>query len=128
MYPKRLVGLLGLIGLVGIVLGFAGSVTHAQNTSAAADWSPVKMPGPDAHPRELVAITDEVRAFVRDRSSRGVPDYAAVAEKKKKDLPALRQKLVSLNTSAWSVHDRSWMIWTSRSESGARPRATRAST
>jgi hypothetical protein len=67
-------------------------------------WSPVRLPGEAEHPAELLKLAEEIRAL--RRAPEGVPDYAALAEKQKRELPALRQKLEALSTQGWAVHDR----------------------
>lgn len=67
----------------------------------------------EQHPAELLRLAEEFRA-IRGYGSRrwtpglesGIPDYAAIVQKQKEQLPIYRSRLDSLDPSSWSVHCR----------------------
>jgi hypothetical protein len=77
-----------------------------QTSTRAADWTPVKMPGPAEHPPELLKLAESVRALRSPVRAAGVQDYAATVAKQKSELPGVRQRLDAMATESWSVHSR----------------------
>jgi hypothetical protein len=114
MVVRRLVEVGALLALVGLLSWRLDGVNAFQdrppgqtNATSKAPWSPVKIPGPEQHPPELIKIGEEVRALRGLRiDAGGVSDYRAIADKQREQLPALRQKLESMRADGWSVHDR----------------------
>lgn len=114
MKVRRLTGLgaLSALGLsfVGTLAGGDPAIGQARPQAGSARpvaWSPVEIPGPAEHPKELLAIAEEVREL-RGLSvpTQGVRDYKATADQQTARLPVVRQKLEALRTDAWSVHDK----------------------
>ncbi len=66
---------------------------------------------PEQHPAELLKLAQEFRA-IRGYNSRrwtpgledGIPDFAAIVQKQKEQLPIYRSRFDSLDPSNWSVH------------------------
>jgi len=85
--------------LVGLVL---------PGTSAAASdmprtWEPpASIPGPEAHPPELLKLAQDLRSL--RRWGGGIPDFAAVVAKQKAELPKLRDRLDAMDISGWDMH------------------------
>jgi hypothetical protein len=76
-------------------------------------WVPSEViPGPEQHPPELLELAEEFRALRGGYHRRwhpgwgngDVPDYAAVAQKQKEQLPKLRARLDALDPTDWSMH------------------------
>lgn len=79
----------------------------AQQSGSPGEWSPVKLPGPDEHPKELMAIAEEVRALRALSVTKGtVQDFAATVAGQKAELPGVRQRLGAISTEGWSVHSK----------------------
>ncbi len=85
--------------ILAILILVAAAPGAAQQT-----WSPVKVPGPDQLPPELLTLAEEFRAIVGWGS--GFPDYADRVRSQKEQLPRFRARLDAIDPSAWSVHAR----------------------
>src|SRR4030042_533393 len=75
-----------------------------QGKQNAKPWSPVEVPGPDEHPSEMLKLAQEFRSLLGWGT--GIPDYAAVVQRQKQQLPLFRARLDSLAITNWSVHCR----------------------
>ena len=75
-----------------------------QGKQNAKPWSPVEVPGPDEHPSEMLKLAQEFRSLLGWGT--GIPDYAAVVQRQKQQLPQFRARLDSLAITNWSVHCR----------------------
>jgi hypothetical protein len=66
-------------------------------------WTPAEVvPGPEQHPPELIKLAEDFRAI--RRRGEGIPDFAAIVEKQKEELPKLRARLEAFDISEWSYH------------------------
>lgn len=69
----------------------------------AGIWSPAEVvPGPDLHPQELLKLAEDFRTLRRRGS--GIPDYDALIQKQKDQLPAFRSRLEAIDPSSWEMH------------------------
>src|SRR4030043_1975329 len=73
-----------------------------QGKENAKPWSPVEVPGPEKHPPELLKLTQEFRSLLGWGT--GIPDYSAVIQRQKEQIPLFRARLDSLDITNWSVH------------------------
>jgi hypothetical protein len=95
-----LIGTKALIGFITtlLILGLPGLSLKADDQP----WSPVKIPGPEQHPPELLKLATEFRSILG--WGNGVPDFASIVEMQKEKLPEFRARLDALDTTDWSVH------------------------
>ena len=102
-YNRLLFGMGHLLALVAVLLITSGSLLPLIGEEQI--WSPAKeIPGPAQHPPELIKLAEEFRAILG--WGKGVPDFAAVVQRQKEQLPKFRARLDSLDITNWSMHDK----------------------
>ncbi len=66
-------------------------------------WNPAQIvPGPDQHPPEFINLVEEFRSL-RHRGT-GIPDYDALVQRQKDQLPIFRSRLEAIDPSGWDIH------------------------
>ena len=96
--PKKvLLGTKTFIGFITTLLIFV--LPWLSLISNDQPWSPVKIPGPEQYPPELLKLATEFRSILG--WGNGVPDYASIVEMQKEKLPQFRS-LISDNYNSRS--------------------------
>lgn len=110
MSLKRIATLAALVVLTSVdthpmARGVAPEEQGAGSRQDTSSWSPVKVPGADEHPPALLQLAAEFRAFARDAGP-GIPDFAALDARHRRELPKYRERLAALKPDGWPVHSK----------------------
>ncbi len=98
-FKKMLISLMaGAMSVMFLTYALPLSASQVPKT-----WTPPKsVPGPEAHPQELLDLARDFRAI--RGWEQAIPDFSARVEEQKSKLKELRTRLDNMDMSGWDIH------------------------